>query len=189
MTASKHNEASRQINVRPARVEDAPGLARVHVDSWRTTYRGVVPEAYLAGLSYERREQMWRTILQVEQGEGAASFSYVAEDETGQVIAFVNGGRERSGISGYDGELYAIYLLAEVQGRGLGRRLVHTLVEHFVRQGITSMTVVVLADNAARYFYEALGATLLHEQEDEIGGKKLIELVYGWSDIRPVLLT
>ncbi|GHO54669.1 GNAT family N-acetyltransferase [Ktedonobacter robiniae] len=189
MTDSRLSDGSRQMTIRPARVEDAPGLARVHVDSWRTTYQGVVPDAYLAALSYERREQMWHTILQMEQGDDAASFTYIAEDETGRVVAFVNGGRKRTGISGYDGELYAIYLLAEMQGRGLGRRLVGTLVEQFVRQGMTSMAVVVLADNSARYFYEALGATLLCEQEDEIGGKRLIELVYGWSDIRRLLLS
>lgn len=189
MADSGPNNVNRQATIRPARVKDAPGLARVHVDSWRTTYQGIVPDAYLAELSYERREQMWHTILQVEQGDVAASFTYVAEDETGRVVAFVNGGRERASTSGYDGELYAIYLLAKMRGRGLGRLLVRTLVAHFVRQGIASMTVVVLAANSAQYFYEALGATLLYEQEDEIGGKRLTELVYGWSDIRPLLLS
>ena len=45
--------------VRRARVEDAAEIARVHVDSWRTTYAGLVPADHLASLSYERFEQNW----------------------------------------------------------------------------------------------------------------------------------
>ncbi|MEE8391259.1 MAG: hypothetical protein V3S14_10765 [Anaerolineae bacterium] len=38
-------------------VDDAPALARVHVDSWRTAYRELVPESYLQGFSYQWREE------------------------------------------------------------------------------------------------------------------------------------
>ncbi|GHO45231.1 GNAT family N-acetyltransferase [Ktedonospora formicarum] len=177
-----------RVQIRPARLEDASGIAHVHVDSWRTTYRGLIPDAYLDGLSYYNREQERRRILQAQQDGRSQSSTIVAtEAETGRIVGFVNGGRDRTGISGYAGELYAIYLLEEVQGMGLGRRLTRALVVELLRLGITSMTVVVLAENPAHYFYEALGARLLREQEDEIGGKRLAERVYGWADIRPLL--
>ena len=41
--------------IRLARVEDAPGITRVHINSWRTTYKGIVPDKVLANLSFERR--------------------------------------------------------------------------------------------------------------------------------------
>lgn len=174
-----------RMQIRPARLEDAGGIAQVHVDSWRTTYRGLIPDAYLDGLSYYSREQERRRILQAQQeGRSQSSTIVVSENETGRIVGFVNGGRDRTGISGYAGELYAIYLLEEFQGMGLGQRLTRALAAELVRHGITSMTVVVLAENPARYFYEALGARFLREQEDEIGGRRLTERVYGWSDIR-----
>src|SRR5205809_105170 len=40
-----------KATIRPARVEDAAGIAKVHIDSWRTTYKGMVPDEHLAGLS------------------------------------------------------------------------------------------------------------------------------------------
>ena len=43
--------------IREASPTDAAAIARVHVDSWRTTYAGIVPADYLANLSYTRREQ------------------------------------------------------------------------------------------------------------------------------------
>jgi hypothetical protein len=41
--------------IREAAPADAPGIARVHVDTWRTTYQGIVPDQFLARLSYEAR--------------------------------------------------------------------------------------------------------------------------------------
>jgi hypothetical protein len=43
--------------IRTAQREDAADIARVHIDCWRTTYKGIFPDALLAGLSYKGREQ------------------------------------------------------------------------------------------------------------------------------------
>ena len=65
-----------RMHIREANVPDAADIAKVHVDSWRTTYTGVVPDEYLAQLSYEQREQTWRDILSTH---GATEFVYVVE--------------------------------------------------------------------------------------------------------------
>ena len=54
-----------RMHVREANVPDATAIAKVHVESWRTTYTGVVPDEYLAQLSYEQHQQVWRDILPV----------------------------------------------------------------------------------------------------------------------------
>ena len=41
--------------IRKANIEDAMGIAKVHVDSWRTTYKGIVPEVFLENLSYDEK--------------------------------------------------------------------------------------------------------------------------------------
>ncbi len=33
--------------IRPARPADIPTMARVYVETWRATYRGILPDAYL----------------------------------------------------------------------------------------------------------------------------------------------
>ena len=63
------------MKIRPATAGDAAALARVHVDSWRTTYRGIVPDEALAHLSYERREQLWANQL-----EQATADSWLKKD-------------------------------------------------------------------------------------------------------------
>ena len=51
------------VRIREAVPEDAGPMAKVHIDTWRTAYAGIVPSEHLAGLSYERREAVWVQIL------------------------------------------------------------------------------------------------------------------------------
>src|SRR5713226_8784517 len=147
--------------IRVAQLEDAAGIARVHVGCWRTTYKGIFPDEFLASLSYERREQLWQRVL-----KDPAQITFVAEDETGKIIGFVNGGPEREGDPVYRGELHAIYVLQEVHRRGLGRRLVKELARLLADRQISSMMLWVLASNPACRFYEALGGQVIKQRQD-----------------------
>jgi GNAT superfamily N-acetyltransferase len=109
---------------------------------------------------------------------------YAAENNKGEIVGFSSGGKERSGkYNGFDGELYAIYILKEHQNKGIGKALVKAVMNDMKGLGFNSMLVLVLKDNPSRLFYEALGAHLIDTEEIEIGGKKLTELVYGWKDL------
>lgn len=166
--------------VRPARRDDAEGMARVHVDSWRTTYPGIVPDAVLAGLSYSRRQELWSQMLAKAEQEN--HFIFVAEDEAGRIVGFADGGPEREGDPEYMGEVYAIYLLKESQGRGVGRLLLEAVARSCFQAGCTSLLVWVLAENPSRHFYAHLGGKPVKVKPIEIGGVKLEEIAYGWSD-------
>ena len=170
--------------IRHANPEDAPGIARVHVNSWRTTYPGILPSTVLENLSVERNQVFWQDlILNPKQG----CYVLVAMDERNQVIGFTSAGPERSGNYPFQGELYAIYMLRQYQGRGVGRQLVSAVAQQLLEQGFSSMLVWVLRDNLFRAFYEALGGELLGEQEITIGEATLMEVAYGWKDIHPLV--
>ncbi|HEY1011092.1 MAG TPA: GNAT family N-acetyltransferase [Herpetosiphonaceae bacterium] len=171
------------IEIRAATLDDAAGIAMVAVDTWRIAYRGIVPDEVLAGLSYERRAAQ---ALQQIQAAGSQQFTLVAADEDGQVVGFASGGRERSGEHGFRGELYAIYVLAAFQGRGVGRRLAGRVAAELLARGFNSMLLWVLADNQpSRRFYEALGGVPVAEQTIELG-VALPEVAYGWRDLAPL---
>jgi hypothetical protein len=51
------------MRIRLATEDDARGLARIQVDSYRTAYAAILPADYLAQFSYEEQEQDWRTLL------------------------------------------------------------------------------------------------------------------------------
>ena len=169
------------LSIREAVLSDASGIARVHIDSWRTTYRGLVPESYLSNLSYSDREEGWKRAL-----ENGRNFVFVAEDSSDagkEIVGFASGGSVRSHDPEYKGELYAVYLLSSYQRSGIGRRLVSKIAESLVGEGYGSMLVWVLAKNPSRQFYEKLGGTLLRSQPIEIGGSKFEEVSYGWKNL------
>ncbi|MCG3087520.1 GNAT family N-acetyltransferase [Sporosarcina cyprini] len=164
--------------IRKARQGDAVGIATVHVDSWRSTYKGIVPDSYLESLSYEERAEMWKRAI-------GGNPLYVAEDENGKIVGFATGGKERSGkYADYTGELYAIYLLEEAQGNKMGSQLVEAISKELDQMGITSMLVWVLEQNPSKHFYERLGGDVIDSTTITIGGEEFLEIAYGWKDHR-----
>lgn len=167
--------------IRKATLNDAKGIAKVHVDSWKTTYANIMPVEYLNQLSYEERERLWEKNM-------TNSDVFIAENAEGKIIGFSSGGKERSNnYPGYIGELYAIYILKEYQGNGLGKLLVKPIIKKLHQKNLFSMVVLVLEDNPSRLFYEALDGKKIDTIEINIAGKKLDELVYGWKDSRTIL--
>jgi len=162
--------------VRPAELSDSAAIARVHVVTWRTAYRGLLPDDFLDSLDEAGYSERWRRTLREESGR-----VYVAEDGM-DVVGFASGGRERAGEDPYGGELYAIYVMQEAQGRGHGRRLVQAVAAGLRDMHLEDMIVWVLRDNqAARGFYERLGGVFIRTQPITIGSAVLQEASYGWK--------
>jgi ribosomal protein S18 acetylase RimI-like enzyme len=161
--------------IRAATVLDAPEIARVHAASWRTTYRDLLPDDFLASLDDAGYEERWRRALTEK-----STRIYVAQDGS-ETVGFASGGRERAGEAGFGGELYAIYVVEPAQRRGFGRDLVRAVVGGLEELGLTDMIVWVLRDNhAARGFYERLGGGFVRSQPITIGPVTLEEVSYGW---------
>lgn len=157
--------------VRGASVEDAAGIATVHVAAWRVAYRGVVPEEVLATLSVEQRERGWRRTL----ADGAVP-TLVAESG-GRVVGFCtlacpardDDAGERTA------EIAAIYVDPERWRRGIGTRLARAALDRL--RGRDSVTLWVFAANAAAIaFYERLGFAPDGAERDDDFGQRAIRM-------------
>jgi GNAT superfamily N-acetyltransferase len=168
------------MKIRGATLPDAAQIARVHVASWRSTYRDLLPAEFLANLSYEQRTERW---IQVLGAEAERNFAFVVENDPGDIVGFADSGPEREGRAGYDGELYAIYLLEEYHGRDWGRQLFERAKADLSERGYAAMMLWVLKDNRTRGFYERMGGVMIGEKQAEIGGTKVTEVAYGWKRI------
>lgn len=168
------------ITIRPALVADADAIARVRVESWRASYRGIVPDAYLDGMKTEDSSRLWVRVL------GAASdaaCTYVVEVD-GELVGFAAGITLAEPRLGFDAELTALYLLPAVQRAGIGRRLLAQVAATLSAAGAPNMLVWVLAQNRkARDFFEGLSAQLLAEQSFNWDDLDLVEVAYGWPEI------
>lgn len=176
------------MKIRKAEIADADGIARVHVESWQTTYKGIMPDEYLAGITFEKRRRLWANILTSETNEiFEKPVIFVAENESGEIVGFVSGGKKKNPDNEYEGELGGIYLLKEYQRQGIGRKLVEIFVQSLINEGVESMSLSVLDDNSSKFFYEKIGGEKVSETKTVIGGKDLMHLIYGWKNIREIL--
>jgi L-amino acid N-acyltransferase YncA len=164
------------VSIRAATAEDARAIAHVHVESWRTTYAGIVPDEYLAGLDETLRVKLWQEWL------GGETVVLVAERK-GEVVGFAHAGKIREAIGSADAELYSLYLLRESQGRGIGRGLLRVLAAVLQQQGFESLGLWVLERNRSRGFYESCGGRLAASKVIEIGGARLMEVAYWWPEL------
>lgn len=161
---------------RKATLSDAKGIAKVHVDSWRTTYKNIIPDAFLEKLSYEQRTKIWEENIRKE-----GNYVFVAENDEGEIIGFADGGKRETNNIENSGDLTSIYILESFQGKGIGKKLVEPLFKQFETLGYTRIFVDVLEKNNSRYFYEALGAKYLKSEKIIMGGVDLTLLTYEWK--------
>ena len=167
------------ISIRPATEHDAVAISHVHVQSWRTTYAGIVPEEYLSTLNEAERVLQWREWL-------TRDIPVYIADLDGEIVGFISGGAIREPVQTYDAELYAIYLLEQTQGQGIGTALLKKLAESLSSKGFTSMIVWVLEKNPSRHFYERSSAQIVTAKDIQIGGVMLSEVSYGWPDLQAI---
>lgn len=161
--------------IRPAAVADAGEVARIHVETWRHAYRGIVPDSYLDGLSVERRTESWaKTISEGKTG------TLVAVDERGRAAGWASFGASRDEDGSGFGEVYAVYLQAADWGKGIGRRLMAAAERGLAERGFSVFTLWVLELNArTRRFYDKSGYRPDGAKKViNLEGRELVELRY-----------
>src|SRR6202030_1283814 len=153
------------------------------VETWRTTYAGVLSTAYLVGLSERRREAGWRGVILREPRDVR-----VAVGSNGVILGFGSCGPNR-GDRSFTGEVFTLYVAPDWQNQGIGRRLLLALFERPVDQGCGSAIIWVLRDNPGRFFYHRLGGREVQRKLFAVGGKKVEASAYAWRDLPSFLGT
>jgi ribosomal protein S18 acetylase RimI-like enzyme len=166
------------IEIRAAAPSDAPAIGRIHVGSWRETYRGMLPDHLLDNLS---------AVVRAVMRQGALDppvLLFVAQLASGELVGFAGGGPRRGNSPPHDAEVYAIYVLGAARHRGCGRRLLTALAAALRARGFKSLCLWVLRENAhARRFYEQLGGQVIGERTEVDGEQEFNEVAYGWASL------
>ncbi|MBC9785548.1 GNAT family N-acetyltransferase [Heliobacterium chlorum] len=165
--------------VREGNMADASVIARITVDTWRTTYRGIIPDETLDKLSYSEREKF---VIDFLANPKENTFLFVYENAREDVLGFILGGPERFGMTRFSGEIYAIYVLENYQGKCIGKQLMQAAFNKMAKSGYTSASVWVLADNPYRHFYKKLMGIFVENRFFD----GLSFAIYGWDNIRNV---
>lgn len=170
--------------IRQASEDDAAAIARVHVDSWRAAYGGIMPAVMLDELNVDERAEHWAAILRGEvpvPGVGRPDDVVAVIGE--HVVGFANVGEYRGDPSPEAAELWAMYVHPDHWRSGVGSALMGQTVSRFNEMGATVGYLWVLEDNQiGRSFYERSGWRFVDVPEArksiEVHGTEVFEVRY-----------
>ncbi|MFZ5974169.1 MAG: GNAT family N-acetyltransferase [Bacillota bacterium] len=162
------------FSIKRAAAEDAAAISKIHALSWKSAYKGIVPQKYLDGI----KTDLWVGTFQKWFAENVFQADILYLD--GTAIGCVTYGKSRDERFADWGEIVSIYMHPDHYGKGYGKKLFAHALDQLKSKGYKSCYLWVLAGNApARRFYERNGFTWAGEEgEIEIGGEKLTDLRY-----------
>jgi len=167
--------------VRAAVPADAAAMAALHVGAWRAAYAGVMPPEFLATLTIEDRQAMWRRSLTEPELAPAERVILVAADSE-QVLGFCAAGHARGDDELGLGELYALNVDPPAWGRGAGRALLTAATTWLDARFAVSILWVIEANPRARQLYERAGWSLDGgARTDMFGGAAVRDCRYRWT--------
>lgn len=160
-------------------------LARVQLESWRHSYRGLLPESFLSSMRHDRlAASFWRRLATDEIDE---CIRVIEVD--GRVGGFVSFGPHQGDPTwlGYAGEIFMLYVLPELTGSGYGRALLRRAFDELARCRCHWVVVWVLARNLpARGFYEREGLRLDGERRFDSFDERAVPVVRYAKALNPV---
>ena len=152
----------------PAGPEDAGAVAALHVTSWRSAYRGLVPDEFLAGPVEADRRMLWESRL-------------ATPDEGRLVLKAVDGNDAMVGFTcvlrdadpAWGPLLDNLHVTPALKGQGIGARLLAASREwsSAVAPGRPMHLWVIEGNSQARHFYD--------RERGEIVERQILELTAG----------
>ncbi len=167
-----------KISYRQANINDAPAIAKVHVESWQKSFAGIVPQNFLDDLTVEKRTKAFEQRF----GEGKYKM-FVAENYKDGIVGFADFGKARESGFEFEAELYAIYLLSEFQGKGIGENLFRLCQKELIAEGFKSMYLMALKVSPYKSFYEKMGGQIVSQGNHFLALVEYETIVYGWKNL------
>jgi ribosomal protein S18 acetylase RimI-like enzyme len=169
MTADK-------ITIRRVNEADLIAVGNILVDTWRSTFRGLLPDRFLDEMSPTHQSERVRHVM-----IRPTCACLVAVNPDDKIIGYACGGEGRGISPPAEYELYAIYIRDEHQRAGIGRQLFNAVSATLVHQATGSLFVWVLTVNPFRKFYERLGGQMSVTRNIDLGGVSFETIAYLWD--------
>ncbi|MES2218837.1 MAG: GNAT family N-acetyltransferase [Pseudomonadota bacterium] len=160
--------------IRHATLSDIAGIAEVHVKSWQTIYRGIVPNEFLNNLSIPTQTKRWEGLIHTEEAD------ILVAEVNNLIIGFISfcSPRMRIADTPFAIELGAMYILPNKWRQGIGRLLFNEAIKEFQGKGYKKILLWVFEKNTqGRLFYKSMGFTEIDFALDDWSGVPLKEIL------------
>ena len=164
------------MRIRRAADADRPAIARLHAQSWRDTYRAMLPDSLLDGTLDAIMAERWAgqaieaedAVLVVEADGALLGFAATWQDEPPYIDN--------------------LHVAAGARSRGIGRLLLAETARHFLALGAKGALLhVVVGNDRARDLYLALGGSPAGIEEKDLYGTMVPNERIEWDDLHALL--
>lgn len=177
-----------ETRIRPATPDDIDRITDVNIRAWNSTYRGLIADEFIYKMTPETVRTKWERTF--SNTTDPLKFTLVAVDENNVPLGYAVWGKNRNEDLPFDVELYAIYLLKEYQGKGIGKELFSRSITEMKKQGVRSFILFVLETNQnARKFYESFSPDYECEKTVIFDDIAYRECGYGWTNLESLVRT
>ena len=157
------------INIKKMETEEEiKGKAYVHWKAWQEAYAGLIDQRFLDGRTLETAEE--RALKAFRNG-----YKTLVAKDGNRVIGFADYGPYRGDDLDDAGEVYAIYILKEYYGKGVGYALMNKALEKLKANRQAAVWVLEGNERAIR-FYKRCGFQLDEKKQDINLGKPVTEI-------------
>jgi ribosomal protein S18 acetylase RimI-like enzyme len=171
-----------KVSIRRAKLSDSNHIAEIQVKTWQSSYRGIVPESVLENLDIDQRTEGWRKVL---SNPDSKSGSLVAEFG-GEIQGFISVGSGREESEETCGEIYAIYVAPQMQGRGIGTQLLREGLSLLKEINFSEARLWVLSNNLkTRFWYEQIGWKITGKTKIELRSGHPLEVTQYLHQLQP----
>jgi len=175
------------VTLRDGTGHDAAAIARLHAESWRSAYRGMLSDEYLDNRVHLERAALWQQRF-AEQLE-KPFFVILAETEA-DLVGFACAFPDEHPT--YGAYLDNLHVVPQLTGQGIGRRLLTAVAERLLADGRRSgLYLWVIEQNfrARRFYSKAGGSEVECDTLSTPDGSRVTEMRCYWPDLALLLAT
>ncbi len=162
------------IIIRDIRKQDIPDVVDIQINGWKTAYKGIIDDNYLATMSKEEK-------IKKRQNDYMLNGFIIAKlnDEIVGFCRYIDNNSHSPEVKGADCELLAIYVKSNLKNNGIGTKLFQYVKNEFITKGKNKMILWCLKDNeASKKFYTKMGGKIICERPIDIGNKSYQEVCF-----------
>ena len=162
------------VSIRKATLNDANTISNIYALSWKSAYKGIIPQKYLD----ELKSDFWVPTFENWIKDNIITAQLIYENEL--PVGCIAYSKSRDDKFADWGEIVSIYLLPDYFRKGYGQKLLQAAIVDMKIKGYKNCYLWVLKENiSAREFYESNGFICNNDEcTCKIMQKQLVDVRY-----------
>lgn len=162
--------------IREGRLSDADQISKIKIDSWKKTYKNLMPEDVLNNMTFEKEKEKFinkfdkRRIIVFEENNEILGYSFFGKRQN----------ENEELMNEYTSEIYALYIKDEYRRKGVGTQIIQHICDTLKQENNEKVLLWCLKGNQnAIDFYEKNGFVYLKNKSQDLNGVNIEELSFG----------